>query len=495
MAIQLTNTLSGKKELLVPLSPNQVHMYVCGPTVYNFIHIGNARPLVFFDVVRRYLEFSGFSVVYVMNYTDIDDKIIQRAKEEKTDSKSITEKYIAEYEKDMALLGVKHPTRMPRVTEHLPGIISLIERLIEKGAAYVIDGEVFFAVRKFTPYGKLSGKNPDDMLAGARVEVGEKKRDPLDFSLWKPRKEASEPAWESPWGLGRPGWHIECSVMSMEYLGETFDIHGGGMDLIHPHHENEIAQSEAVTEKPLARYWMHNNMLNMGSEKMSKSLGNILLTREFIERYSAEILKFMLLSGHYRSLIDFSSQHLRESQAALHRIYSTINKCHQLSEKPVNPNAKPATEDNKAAKAVTEFASKWREAMDDDFNTARSMGQLFELVRSLNAMVDRKGFQISLESKTTIEAFLKELSLFGGVVNLFQQDSQAYLGVLKTLALKERNLDEKDIQKLINDRIEARKKKDFATSDAIRQRLLTMGIELKDGADTTSWDIIFTAAE
>ncbi len=493
MPIQLTNSLSGKKEALVPEVAHQVKMYVCGPTVYNFIHIGNARPLVFFDVVRRYLEFSGFQVTYVMNYTDIDDKIIDRAKIEKTDSKTITDKYVAEYEKDMALLGVKNPSRMPRVTEHLPGIIKLIERLIEKEAAYVVDGEVYFAVRKFKPYGKLSGKNPDDMLSGARVEVEAKKRDPLDFSLWKPRKEASEPAWESPWGLGRPGWHIECSVMAMEYLGESFDLHGGGMDLIHPHHENEIAQSEAATEKPFAKYWMHNNMLNMGSEKMSKSLGNILLTREFIEKYSAEILKFMLLSGHYRSVIDFSALHLKESQSALHRIYSTLHKCEVLAPKPINPDAKPATEDNKAAKAVQEFWDKWREAMDDDFNTAKVMGQVFELVRAINAMVDRKNFQLSSESHATAVEFLKQMKLLGGVINLFQENSETYLGVLKNLALKERNLDAAQIETLIQERIEARKAKDFAKSDTIRKQLSDMGIELKDAGEITTWDVIFTA--
>jgi len=493
MPIQLTNTLSGKKEPLLPITPKEIRMYVCGPTVYNFIHIGNARPLVFFDVVRRFLEFSGYTVTYVMNYTDIDDKIIDRAKLENTDSKTITEKYIAEYEKDMSLLGVKPASQMPKVTDHLPGIIALIETLITKDVAYVVDGEVFFQIRKFPSYGKLSGKNPDDMIAGSRVEVEVKKRDPLDFTLWKPRKEASEPAWESPWGLGRPGWHIECSVMAMEYLGETFDIHGGGMDLIHPHHENEIAQSEAATHKPFAKFWMHNNMLNFNSEKMSKSLGNILLTREFIEKYSAEILKFMLLSGHYRSVIDFSPQHLKESQSALHRIYSTIRKCEVLAKTEVNPTAKPATEDNRAAKAAQEFGTRWHEAMNDDFNTARAIGQVFELVRAVNAMVDRKGFQLSTEAKHTVENFLQQTRELGDVINLLREDSNSYLKVLRTLALKERNLDEAEIEALIANRIEARKKKDFATSDSIRQQLLSKGIELKDAGDDTTWDVMFTA--
>lgn len=467
-------------------------MYVCGPTVYNFIHIGNARPLVFFDVVRRYLELSGFQVNYVMNFTDVDDKIIERAKREGVPFNDVTTKYIAEYLTDMALLKVKKPTQMPKVSDHLPQIIRIIEGLIEKKMAYVVDGEVFYSVRQFKSYGKLSGKNVDDLIAGARVEVAEKKRDPVDFSLWKPRKVESEPAWESPWGLGRPGWHIECSAMSIEYLGETFDIHGGGMDLIHPHHENEIAQSEGFTEKPFAHYWLHNNMLNMGAEKMSKSLGNILLAREFIQLHSAETLKYMLLSGHYRSVIDFSEQNLRDSQTALHRFYNTLLRCERLDKQtPQSSDAKPTPDEEKALLMAAEFPNRWRQSMDDDFNTAKVFGQVFEYVRAVNAVVDKKSFTLTPSAKKIADSFSAHMKELSEALNVFGENPESYLSQLRSLILMQRGIEPQAIENLIRQRAEARSKKDFATADQIRQKFSEMGVEVRDRGETTEWDVTF----
>jgi len=492
MSLQVTNTLSGKKEEFVPLKGGEVRMYVCGPTVYNFIHIGNARPLVFFDVVRRYLELRGYKVTHIMNYTDVEDKIIDRARKENTTWDVIVDRYIHEYQTDMKLLKVKQPTEMPRVTGTIPEIVKHIEGLVANGTAYVVDdGEVFYAVRKFATYGKLSGKNIDDLMVGARVEANSVKRDPLDFSLWKPQKAADEPAWDSPWGKGRPGWHIECSAMAIKFLGESFDLHGGGMDLMHPHHENEIAQSEALTEKPYVKYWLHNNMLNMNSEKMSKSLGNILLTREFIEQFSAETLRFMLLSGHYRSVIDFSEKHRKESQTALHRVYTTMLKCEGLKEIEVHPKAQVSTEENKAAEQLANFETRWLEAMDDDFNTAKVMGIVFELVRAMNAYLDRKNFLPTGRTAEIANGFLASMQKLSTVINVFGEDSREFLALMRKIALVEKGLGQADIEQKIADRIEARKSKDFAKADAIRKELFDQGIELRDQGDKTDWDVIF----
>lgn len=492
MSLVVTNSLSGKKEPFIPMIPGEVKMYVCGPTVYNFIHIGNARPFIFFDVVHRYLEYVGYHVTRVMNFTDVDDKIINRAREEKTTCDKITEKYIAEFYTDMNLLGIKPPAKAPRVTETIPEIIHLIEGLIKNGAAYVADdGEVFFSVRDFQGYGKLSGKNIDDLLVGARVAPGEKKRDPLDFSLWKPQKAADEPAWESPWCKGRPGWHIECSAMSMLHLGESFDLHGGGRDLIHPHHENEIAQSEAFTHKQYVKYWMHNNMLTFNAEKMSKSIGNIILTREYIEKYSAESLRFLLLSGQYRATIDYSEKHVRETQAALHRFYTTKAKCEFFRNAVPKSTSGPNEEEQKLIEFGKQFELKWREAMDDDFNTARPIGTVFEYVRAMNAYLDKKGFQPTPFTNQVSSMFLDNLSKLSSVLNLFGQDSTAYLEKLKSLVLAERGLNAADIEDVISKRLEARQKKDFAVADKLRNELLQKGVELRDKGNSTEWDITF----
>jgi len=490
--IQVTNTLTRKKEPLVPLESGRVRMYVCGPTVYNFIHIGNARPLVFFDVVARYLKFSGLQVTRVMNYTDVDDKIIQKAKQEGISSDQITQKYIAEFETDMKLLKVEVPDVQPKVTDHIPDIIHTIEQLIKNDLAYVAaDGEVFFSVRKFDGYGKLSGKKIDDLLVGARVAPDEKKKDPLDFSLWKPRKEQSEPSWESPWGPGRPGWHIECSAMAMKYLGETFDIHGGGMDLIHPHHENEIAQSEGASHKLFAKYWLHNNLLTVQSEKMSKSLGNVWLVRDFVERYSAEVLKFFLLSGHYRSTLDFSDRQVKENQSALHRIYSTLEKVESLKSSEVTSQTPSSSEENSLQKFGDSFDHQWREAMDDDFNTAKLFGLVFDYVRALNAYIDKKGFKVTPQTVAILNKFLASMKEVSGVLNLFGENPTDFLRQLRLLTLKEKGLREEDIILEMNRRIEARKSKDFKLADEIRASLASKGIELRDKGQETEWDVTF----
>ena len=491
MPLVLTNTLSGKKETFVPLRPGEAKMYVCGPTVYGLTHIGNARPVVFFDVVRRYLEFSGFKTTYVSNYTDVDDKIIDRARHEKTTWLEIADLYVKEFEMDRASLNVQKPDHAPRATSFIPQIISFIERLVDKQVAYVASGgEVFFAVRKFADYGKLSKKNIDDLLVGVRIDTNDKKRDPLDFSLWKPRKAPDEPAWESPWGRGRPGWHIECSVMAHTLLGESFDIHGGGMDLIHPHHENEIAQSEGLNGKPFARFWLHNNFLNMGSEKMSKSLGNLFYTREFIKKNGAEVLKFLLLSAHYRSTIDFSDRHIRETQAGLHRIYSAIRKCESFRGGATSREGQPTPEEQVVLDYTREFRKRWCGAMDDDLNTPKLLGFLFDFVRLMNAYLDRKGFKPTCFTPVIVGGFLEQLRDLSSVLNLFAEDSNRFLNTLKDSILEFRQLRRVDIESQIKLRSEARARKDFTAADKIRQELHKNGIEIKDSSATTEWDVI-----
>jgi cysteinyl-tRNA synthetase len=406
----------------------------------------------------------------------------------------ITERYIKEYDTDRKLLGVRYPDVAPKVTESIPEIIKLIEGLVANGTAYVAeDGEVFYAVRKFKEYGKLSGKKIDDLLVGARVQPDEKKKDPLDFSLWKPQKNSDEPAWDSPWCKGRPGWHIECSAMGMQHLGETFDLHGGGRDLIHPHHENEIAQSEGFTHKPYVKYWMHNNMLTFQAEKMSKSIGNIVLTREFIEKYSAEVLKFILLSGHYTSTIDFSDKSVKDAQSALHRYYTTKAKC-QAFESSAAKSATPATPEETALLEMGKtFESKWREAMDDDFNTAKPLGTIFEYVRALNAYLDKKGFKPSESTTQIAKWFLQNMEKLSSIFNILGMEPKVFLNQLKEQVLTDKNMNAEDIAKLIQERTAARQKKDFATSDRIRDELLAKGIVLQDKATETEWDIVFSS--
>lgn len=490
--IKLTNSLTGKKEEFVPLKSGHVTMYVCGPTVYGPTHVGNARPAVVFDVVRRYLEYSGFKVTYVSNFTDVDDKIINQSRTEKIPAAQIAQKYTLQYIKDMSALRVRPPNIAPKVTDHVPQIIAFIKGLVDKGAAYVVnDGEVFFSIRKFKDYGKLSKKRIDDLRVGVRIQPGELKQDPLDFSLWKPQKAPDEPAWESPWGKGRPGWHIECSAMAMHYLGETLDIHGGGLDLLHPHHENEIAQSEAFSGKPFVRYWLHNNLLNIDNEKMSKSLGNMFYNFDFIDKYTAETLKFVLLSGHYRSPIDFSVQHIRDSQAALHRLYTTLNKCVSLQSAPSSLSGQPTAEEKELLEMGQGFAARFREAMDDDLNTAKVIGCLFDYVRKLNGYLDRKGFRLTASGQQITGQFIECRKLVSGILNVFGEEAQGYLALLREKVLKDRGLEMAAIAQKIAERTEARQQKDFARADAIRQELLSLGIQVMDGPTGTEWDIAF----
>jgi cysteinyl-tRNA synthetase len=490
--IQLTNTLTRKKEAFTPMTPGEVKMYLCGPTVYGLTHVGNARPAVFFDVVRRYLEYRGFKVTYVSNYTDVDDKIIDKARKEKKTSLEISEHFTVEYRTDMAALGVRVPDVTPKVTEHIPQIIAFIQGLIERGYAYAVaDGEVFYSVRKFDGYGKLSGKKIDDLLTGVRIQPGELKRDTLDFSLWKPRKAADEPSWESPWGPGRPGWHIECSAMALEHLGETFDIHCGGIDLIHPHHENEIAQSEGRTGKPFVKVWLHNLLLNINNEKMSKSLGNIFTNRDFVKKYGPETLKFLLLSGHYRSTIDFSDRNIRDTQAALHRFYSAAKKCEAFAKATPTPGAAPTAEEKTVIEFGEKFLEKFVESMDDDLNTAKVIGQVFEYVRLLNGYFDRKGFKPTVSTAQIAQKFLLNQQVLGNVMNLFGQPPEALLKDLRGRVLEERGIEVASIEAAIAERTQARATKNFARADEIRNELLKQGVQLMDSPQGTDWDIIF----
>ncbi|MBQ1302681.1 MAG: cysteine--tRNA ligase, partial [Firmicutes bacterium] len=383
--MKIYNTLTRKKEEFVPINENEVKVYVCGPTVYNFFHIGNARPFVVFDTLRKYLEYRGYKVTFVQNFTDVDDKILKRANEEGITPLEVGEKYIGEYYKDAQALNVKKATVHPRVTENIPEIIDFVQKLIDKGYAYEVDGDVYYSTRKFPEYGKLSGQNIEELEAGARIMIGEKKKDPLDFALWKAQKEGEGLAWESPWGMGRPGWHIECSVMSTKYLGETIDIHAGGQDLQFPHHENEIAQSEACTGKKFANYWMHNGYITIDNEKMSKSKGNFFTVRDILQEYEGEVMRFFLLSGHYRGPINFSRDLMEQAKNGLTRMRNAKSNLEHL----VSAGADGAMTEDEAAKleALGKYREQFIEAMDDDLNTADALSAIFELIRDVNTDV------------------------------------------------------------------------------------------------------------
>ncbi len=454
--MKIYNTMTRTKEEFAPLTPGEVRMYVCGVTVYDRCHIGHARSAVVFDVIRRYLVFKGYRVAFVKNFTDVDDKIIRRANEEGVPSLTISERYIAEFHEDMAAIGVRAADVEPKATEHLPAMITLIERLVAGGFAYVVDGDVYFEIRRFPPYGKLSGKNLDELLAGARVEVDERKRDPRDFALWKASK-PGEPSWESPWGPGRPGWHIECSAMSMAYLGEAFDIHGGGEDLIFPHHECEIAQAEATTRKPLARYWVHNGFVNMGAAKMSKSLGNTLTIREIVKRHSADALRLWMLGTHYRNPIEWSEERVHEAARALDRLTRLVGDVETFWSGAAGPGTLPG--------ALRGFRMRFEAAMDDDFNTPQALGALFDLSRAL--------YEYGERAATDPEA---EAALVSGV------------GELKTLmrALGLLELDGRlagpppEVARLVEARGEARGRRDWKRADELRDEILESGWLVED---------------
>ena len=466
--MKLFNTMSRRKEEFVPLEEGKVRMYVCGPTVYNLIHIGNARPMIIFDTVRRYLEYKGYEVNYVSNFTDVDDKIIKKAIEEGVSAEEISQRYIAECKKDMAGMNVKPATTHPLATQEIDGMIDMIQTLIDKGYAYpVADGTVYFRVKKFKEYGKLSHKNLDDLQSGFRslqVSGEDQKEDPLDFVLWKPKKEG-EPFWKSPWCDGRPGWHIECSVMSKKYLGEEIDIHAGGEDLVFPHHENEIAQSECCNGVPFAKYWMHNAFLNIDNRKMSKSLGNFRTVREIGEQYDLQVILFFMLNAHYRSPLNFSADLMESSKNALERITEAAAR---LRDRQAAATVQEATEDEKKLmQEEAAFVTKFEESMDDDFNTADALAAVFELVKFANTNV-QEGSSKEFAGHT-LEVMTKLCDVLG-----------------LTLEKKEEILDE-EIENLIAERQAARKAKDFARADEIRGLLLDKGIELKDTREGVKW--------
>lgn len=466
--MKIFNTLTRRKEEFVPLEPGKVKMYVCGPTVYNFIHIGNARPMIVFDTVRRYFEYKGYQVNYVSNFTDVDDKIIKKAMEEGVDASEISTRYIAECKKDMESMQVLPATRHPLATEEIGGMIEMISALIEKGYAYAAaDGTVYYRTSRFADYGKLSHKNLEDLQAGHRdIKVtGELKEEPFDFVLWKPKKEG-EPFWESPWGQGRPGWHIECSVMSKKYLGETIDIHAGGEDLIFPHHENEIAQSEAASGREFARYWMHNGFLNIDNQKMSKSLGNFFTVREISEKYDLQVLRFFMLSAHYRSPLNFSAQLMESAKNGLERIITAAEALKRFSDAR-KAAGEMTDEEQKLYQASEAYQKKFESAMEDDCNTADAVSAVFELVKFINTNA----------SADNSSQFLQKL-----------HDRLALLcGVLGIVTEKEEEMLDSFIEQLIQERQEARKQKDFARADQIRDELAAKGIVLKDTREGVAW--------
>jgi cysteinyl-tRNA synthetase len=462
MGIKIYNTLTRKKEEFVPLEEGKVKMYVCGPTVYNYIHIGNARPAIVFDTVRRYFEFRGYEIKFISNFTDVDDKLIRAANELGTDVPTVADRFINAYFEDVSALGCKKADAHPRVMESMDIIMEFISKLIEKDFAYESEGDVYFRTRKFEGYGKLSHQSVDELRVGARIEVGEKKQDALDFALWKAAKEG-EISWESPWGDGRPGWHIECSAMAKKYLGDTIDIHAGGQDLTFPHHENEIAQSESYTGKEFARYWMHNGYINIDNEKMSKSLGNFVLVHDIIKKHNPQVLRFFMLSVHYRNPINYSEELLENTAAAFDRIKTSYENLKHRREMSINLNEQKQDWLDK----ITTLRNEFIEAMDDDFNTANAVSVLFELSKQANYYLLEKNTSIEV-----IDAFLKEIDELVSVLGLTLRDEEL--------------LDE-EIEDLIQKRIEARKNRNFQLSDQIRDQLKEMNIILEDTPQGTRW--------
>ncbi len=461
MSIQLYNTLTKQKEPFVPLQPGKVKMYVCGPTVYNYIHIGNARPAIFFDVVRRYLEYRQYEVTYIQNFTDVDDKLIRKAEETGQTVPEVADQFIDAYKQDVRALGVKEADGHPRVSEHITEIIDFIKKLIEKGAAYESGGDVYFRTSQFADYGKLSQQNIDELQVGARIAVNEQKDNPLDFALWKKAK-PGEIYWPSPWGEGRPGWHIECSAMSMKYLGETFDIHGGGHDLIFPHHENEIAQTEALTEKQMAKYWMHNGYINIDNEKMSKSLGNFVLVKDLREKISPEILRFFMLGAHYRNPIHFNEDQLEQARNGWERIQTAVSNLEHRK-------SAATAEHHDEMEKQEQYRIKFQETMDQDFNTADALAIVFEWVRESNQYLRNEKV-----SAAGIQIYLDLFKEFGEVLGL-------------PFVKAETDLLDDEIEGLILERTQARKSRNFARADEIRDLLIRKGIILEDTPQGVRW--------
>lgn len=468
--MKIYNTLARQKQEFIPINKDEVKIYACGPTVYNYIHIGNARPLIIFDTLRRYMEYRGMKVTFVQNFTDVDDKMINRAKEENTTVKELGERFINEYFKDAEALGVHRATIHPKATENIDAIIDVIKKLEENGYAYNVDGDVYFSTKKFREYGKLSKQPLEDLEAGARIDINEHKNDAMDFALWKKQKEDSEIAWESPWGMGRPGWHIECSAMVNKFLGETIDIHAGGQDLIFPHHENEIAQSECANGKPFANYWMHNGYINIDNRKMSKSLGNFFTARDIIEKYDGETVRFFMLSAHYRNPVNFSDTLMEQSKSALERVYTCLSNLDFLLEN--SEDRELNDEEKEFSKTLDGCKDKFISAMEDDLNTADAIASVFDIVYASNTV-------LSSESKNARKVIEKTIALIhelGDVLGLFGRK-------------QEKSIDA-EVEELIEKRSKVRAEKDWAAADAIRDKLKEMNIELKDTPLGVKWSYI-----
>lgn len=476
--MKIYNTMNGALEDFVPIKENTVNMYVCGPTVYNYIHIGNARPLIFFDTVRRYFEYKGYNVKFVQNFTDVDDKMIDKANQEGVTVKEIAERYIKEYFEDTSKLNIKEEGMIrPKATENIPEMIKLVEKLIEKGHAYEIDGDVYFDIKSYPDYGKLSHQKIEELVSGARIEINDKKKSPLDFTLWKKAKE-KEPMWQSPWGEGRPGWHLECSAMSEKYLGEIFDIHGGGQDLIFPHHENEIAQSVCATGHSFAKYWMHNGYINIKGEKMSKSKGNFFLLREVLAKYDGNVLRFFILSSHYRKPVEFSEEELVMAESGYERIQNALNRLKEI-EKNIQNNSSDIIEAEKEfASKYNDSKKKFEEAMDEDFNTAMAIGSVFELIKALNKYIDDTS-----ENNRNIN-LLKDVEMY------IKKVMEEVLGIKLE---KEKSIDNTLtvdlIEFLVQLRWDAKQNKNWEIADKIRKKLSEIGVELKDQKDKTIWNM------
>jgi cysteinyl-tRNA synthetase len=488
MGIRVYNTLNRGKEAFEPLEPGHVRMYVCGITAYDLCHIGHARSAVVFDAVVRHLQRSGLNVSFVRNFTDVDDKIINRASEEGITPEDLSEREIRNFYEDMDALRVLRADIEPKATEHIAEIIALIEVLIEKGHAYVSGGDVYFSVRSFPAYGSLSGRNVEELRTGARIAVGEHKDDPLDFALWKTAK-PGEPTWDSPWGPGRPGWHIECSAMGMKYLGATLDIHGGGLDLIFPHHENEKTQSEAATGRPFVRYWMHNGFVTIRGDKMSKSLGNFVTIRDILKVHHPEALRLFLLSKHYRSPLDYSPDGLGEMESALERCYSALAEARRLAKRPVKKGRPLTAEAEEAVRTLETLQDRFGQAMDDDFNTAQGLGHLFDAVRALNRLSQDAGNRPSTLYMRPLEEGANAIQSAGQALGVLVEDPEAFLRERNIRALSGLGLTEAEVLEAVRLRAEARARKDWDAADRVRDELDARGVTLNDGPEGTTWAV------
>jgi cysteinyl-tRNA synthetase len=486
VSIRIYNTRTGDKTELKPLEDNHVKMYVCGITAYDYCHIGHARSALAFDMIYRYLLYRGYRVTYIRNFTDIDDKIINRAKEQGMSTEELSERFIRMFHDDMEQLGVAEPTVEPKATEHVQEIIDMIQGLIDKGMAYQVDGDVYYAVEKFADYGMLSRRSLDDMQAGARIEVNEQKKNPMDFALWKSSK-PGEPTWDSPWGPGRPGWHIECSAMSKKYLGDSFDIHGGGKDLIFPHHENEIAQSMGATGSPFVNIWVHHGFVTIRDEKMSKSLGNFLTIRDVLQQFSPEGLRLFVFSTHYRSPLNYSETAIQDAEAGLERLYECLAEIARLPENGTEDKA--SVIGKKDGAKLDDLEDRFRKVMDNDFNTAQAIGQIFDAVKIINKIIralSGKPNQRDIDMLRRTGATIQEIA---GVMGLLVEDPVEHTRKVQENLLQKIDLDTETIEKMINERSVARQEKDWVRSDTIRDDLLARGIELKDGPEGTTWRV------